>query len=92
MAADPIAASPLSRVTGTADAVGSARHPSNTRKGFPWRETGIRLFILILAGALIVLVAREWDWWVGSAVRQTTDDAYLQADITALAAKSPGYV
>ena len=92
MAADPIAASPLSRVTGTADAVGSVRHPSKTRKGLPLRETGIRLFILVLAGALIVFVAREWNWWVGSAVQQSTDDAYLQADITALAAKSPGYV
>jgi membrane fusion protein (multidrug efflux system) len=47
---------------------------------------------LLLAGALVVLVAREWDWWVGSAARQSTDDAYLQADLTPLAAKSPGYV
>jgi membrane fusion protein (multidrug efflux system) len=38
------------------------------------------------------VVAREWDWWVGSAVEQSTDDAYLQADMTPLAAKVPGYV
>ena len=35
---------------------------------------------------------REWDWWVGSATLQRTDDAYLQADTTPLAAKVPGYV
>jgi len=37
-------------------------------------------------------VAIDWNVWVGSAILQTTDDAYLQADITPLAAKSPGYV
>jgi membrane fusion protein (multidrug efflux system) len=54
--------------------------------------TGIRLFILLLIGGLIAVVASEWDWWVGSAVEQTTDDAYLQADLTPLAAKIAGYV
>jgi membrane fusion protein (multidrug efflux system) len=34
----------------------------------------------------------DWNLWVGSVALQTTDDAYLQADITPLAAKSPGYV
>src|SRR5271165_6199067 len=43
-------------------------------------------------GPLIAFVANEWDWWVGSAVLQTTDDAYLHADLTPLAAKVPGYV
>jgi membrane fusion protein (multidrug efflux system) len=66
--------------------------PGAPRGSFPWLGTGIRLFILLLVGALIVVVAREWDWWVGSAVRQSTDDAYLQADLTPLAAKVPGYV
>jgi hypothetical protein len=91
MAADRVA-SPSSRLSGAVDAVDSLRDPSKTRQALPWREIGIRLLILILAGALIVFVAREWDRWVGSAVQQSTDDAYLQADITALAAKSPGYV
>jgi membrane fusion protein (multidrug efflux system) len=58
----------------------------------PWLGIGIRIFILLLVGALIAMVSLEWDWWVGSAVRQTTDDAYLEADMTPLAAKVPGYV
>jgi membrane fusion protein (multidrug efflux system) len=52
----------------------------------------IRLFILLLIAGLVLVVAREWDWWVGSATLQTTDDAYLHADTTPLAAKVPGYV
>jgi len=52
----------------------------------------IRVFILVLIGALVLVVAREWDGWLGSAVLQKTDDAYLQADTTPLAAKVPGYV
>jgi membrane fusion protein (multidrug efflux system) len=62
------------------------------KRAFGWTRAGVRLFILSLIGALIVVVAREWDWWVGSASFQSTDDAYLRADTTPLAAKVPGYV
>ena len=58
----------------------------------PWSGTGIRVLVLLLTGLLVIFVAREWDWWIGSAIQQSTDDAYLQADVTPLAAKSPGYV
>jgi membrane fusion protein, multidrug efflux system len=58
----------------------------------PWRATGIRFLILLLAGFLVAFLAYEWNWWVGAAREQRTDDAYLQADLTPLAAKSPGYV
>jgi membrane fusion protein, multidrug efflux system len=55
-------------------------------------STAIRIFILVLIGALVLVVAREWNLWVGAATLQSTDDAYLQADTTPLAAKVPGYV
>jgi len=61
-------------------------------RSFPWLGAGIRLFILPLVSALVLVVAHEWDWWVGSAVLQRTDDAYLQADLTPLAAQGAGYV
>jgi membrane fusion protein, multidrug efflux system len=57
-----------------------------------WAGTAIRLFIAVMAVAVIGFVAIDWNLWVGSAILQTTDDAYLQADLTPLAAKSPGYV
>jgi len=57
-----------------------------------WLGMGIRLVILLLVGGLVAMVAQNWDWWVGSAREQTTDDAYLQADLTPLAAQISGYV
>jgi membrane fusion protein, multidrug efflux system len=74
------------------DAVSASHRSTNAPRGSAWYGAGIRLFILALVGVLVVVVAREWDWWVGSAVEQSTDDAYLQADLTPLAAKVPGYV
>jgi membrane fusion protein (multidrug efflux system) len=62
------------------------------RKPFAWAYGGVRLFILVLIGILVLVVMREWNWWVGSATLQSTDDAYLEADTTPLAAKVPGYV
>jgi membrane fusion protein, multidrug efflux system len=57
-----------------------------------WSGTVIRIFIVVLAILLVGIVASDWNLWVGSTVMQTTDDAYLQADLTPLAAKSQGYV
>jgi membrane fusion protein (multidrug efflux system) len=57
-----------------------------------WSGAAIRIFIVVLALLLAVVAALDWNFWVGAAVLQTTNDAYLQADITPLAAKSPGYI
>jgi|ERR1700720_1812613 membrane fusion protein, multidrug efflux system len=65
--------------------------PKGTSARFPLGFV-IRLFILVLVGCLILIVAFEWDLWIGSTALQTTNDAYLQADTTPLAAKVPGYV
>jgi membrane fusion protein (multidrug efflux system) len=83
---------PEMRVAHTDDAGHLPFAPSAPRRTFPWLATSIRLFIVLLVAALIAFVAYEWDWWIGSAVMQSTDDAYLQADLTPLAAQVPGYV
>jgi membrane fusion protein, multidrug efflux system len=70
----------------------SAASASAKKRSFAWAGAGIRLFILALIGALVLVVFREWNWWVSSSALQSTDDAYLQADTTPLAAKAPGYV
>jgi membrane fusion protein (multidrug efflux system) len=57
-----------------------------------WSGAAIRIFVVVLAILLGCIVALDWNVWVGSAILQVTDDAYLQADLTPLAAKSPGYV
>jgi len=84
-----VPAPPLAR---SSDAAGELPMREANRQSWPWRGIAIRLFILLLVGGLIVVVATQWDWWVGSAHWQTTDDAYLTADLTPLAAKVPGYV
>jgi len=73
-------------------ATGSPAGTPDARGTFSWFEAGIRLFVVLVAAALAIFVARKWDWWTAWSVQQTTDDAYLQADLTPLAAKSPGYV
>jgi membrane fusion protein, multidrug efflux system len=70
----------------------ASRWATMGRRLLPSLGGAIRLFIVFLIGVLVVFVARDWDWWQGSAARQVTNDAYLQADLTPLAAKSPGYV
>jgi membrane fusion protein (multidrug efflux system) len=57
-----------------------------------WSKAAIRVFVLFLIGVLMIVLARDWDWSVGSAVEQSTNNAYLEADTTPLAAKSSGYV
>jgi len=59
----------------------------------PWSGiTLVRLAVLIVAGVIVVLFATQWDRWVGLAVRQVTDDAYVRGDITPLSAHIEGYV
>jgi membrane fusion protein, multidrug efflux system len=81
----------MADATDAAAAERSAR-PLAPARTFPWLALGLRLFILLLVGGLVVVLAHEWDWWVGSAIEQSTDDAYIEADTTPLAAKVPGYV
>jgi membrane fusion protein (multidrug efflux system) len=61
-----------------------------------WRHLSggmlVRLAVLIIAGAVVVVFATRWDFWVGSSARQVTDDAYVRGDITPLSAKVEGYV
>jgi membrane fusion protein (multidrug efflux system) len=59
----------------------------------PWSgNTLVHLTVLVAATIIVVLFATQWDRWVGLAVRQVTDDAYVRGDITPLSAKVEGYV
>jgi len=51
-----------------------------------------RALVFIAALTILVIVTTRWSRWEGRAGWQTTDDAYLEADITPVAAKVPGYV
>jgi membrane fusion protein (multidrug efflux system) len=51
-----------------------------------------RALVFIVALVILIVVVTRWNSWQGAPGWQTTDDAYLQADLTPLAAKVPGYV
>jgi membrane fusion protein, multidrug efflux system len=62
---------------------------------FDWRAPPDwiwRALIFLFAVAVLVLITTRWNRWEANARRQTTDDAYLQADLTPIAAKVAGYV
>jgi membrane fusion protein (multidrug efflux system) len=65
------------------------------KSAFDWRElpdwTWRALVFLFAVGALVLITTR-WNRWETNARQQSTDDAYLQSDLTPIAAKVAGYV
>ena len=57
-----------------------------------WVGLPVSLGIVAIAAVLAIVFATRWDSWVSGRVAQTTDDAYVKADITPLSAKIEGYV
>ena len=51
-----------------------------------------RVLIFIVALAVLIVITTRWTRWEGNAEWQTTDDAYLQADLTPIVAKVAGYL
>ena len=51
-----------------------------------------RAVILLLAVGVLVLITTRWSRWESNSRRQSTDDAYLQSDLTPISAKVAGYV
>ena len=52
----------------------------------------VPVLVLLLAAAILVGITGGWSRWVGDAVKQKTDDAYLRADITPLSTRVSGTV
>ena len=57
-----------------------------------WIGLPVSLGIVAIAAVLAIVFATRWDSWISGRVAQTTDDAYVKADITPLSAKIEGYV
>jgi len=51
-----------------------------------------RTLTFVVAVTLVVVILTRWTQWEGRPGWQASDDAYLQADLTPIAAKVPGYV
>jgi membrane fusion protein (multidrug efflux system) len=60
-----------------------------------WNKTfeyGWRALVFIVAVGIIFVVSTRWSRWEGRPGWQETNDAYLQSDLTPIAAKVAGYV
>jgi membrane fusion protein (multidrug efflux system) len=57
------------------------------RSDFIWRT-----LIFLIALAVLIVITTRWNRWEGNARWQSTDDAYLQADLTPIATKVSGYI
>jgi membrane fusion protein, multidrug efflux system len=51
-----------------------------------------RTVTCLVAVAMLTVIATRWNRWEGDAEWQSTDDAYLQADLTPISAKVTGYI
>jgi membrane fusion protein (multidrug efflux system) len=58
----------------------------------PWGRLAIPVFAVLAAFGFIVLATLRWDAWVGGAVIQTTNDAYVRAELTRLSSRVAGEV
>ncbi|MBR0819266.1 HlyD family secretion protein [Bradyrhizobium liaoningense] len=57
-----------------------------------WSRLAVPLFAVIVALAFVALATLRFDEWVGNAVIQTTNDAYVRSDLTRLASRVSGEV
>src|SRR5215467_7509626 len=57
-----------------------------------WKRWLVPGAILLMAAGILVLVTGNWNRWVGDRAWQSTDDAYVRADLTPLSTKVAGLV
>jgi len=74
----------------SAGAAAAAASPSAPRTSFV--RIGIPVLATLAALAFVALATLRWDQWVGSATIQTTNDAYVRAELTRLSSRVAGEV
>jgi membrane fusion protein (multidrug efflux system) len=74
----------------TAAKAPTRQSPPSSRTAFG--RLAIPLFAVLLAFGFIALATLRWDEWVGDAVIQTTNDAYVKAETTQLSSRVAGEV
>lgn len=74
----------------TSAAVAAARAAALQRGA--WSRFAIPLFAVLVAFAFVAVATLRWDAWVGGATIQTTNDAYVRAELTRLSSRVAGEV
>jgi membrane fusion protein, multidrug efflux system len=92
VAAPPAAhtVSPSATPLPSAPPTGSASAPIGSRSTLARLATP--LFAVLTAFGFIALAMLRWDEWVGNAVIQTTNDAYVKAEMTRLSSRVAGEI
>ena len=52
----------------------------------------VPIIVLLVAAGLLIAIAGHWTVWEGDQADQSTDDAYLRADVTPLSTRISGTV
>ncbi len=89
MATSPVPATISSPASAAAPAVVD-RAPSRLKSA--WQSYGTSFVVILLAAAVFITIAGNWNGWEGSRIEQVTNDAYVRGDLTPLSTKVPGLV
>ncbi|WP_420839403.1 HlyD family secretion protein [Bradyrhizobium oropedii] len=81
-----------SQVSQTATAPVQAPAKSQPAASGFWGRFAIPLFAVLVALVFVAVATTHWNGWVGSATIQTTDDAYVRAELTQLSSRVSGEV
>jgi len=82
---------PVSAGQPASTATPAAVPPAKPAPGL-WGRLVIPLFAVLAALGFIALATVRWDEWTGSATIQSTNDAYVRADLTRLSSRVAGEV
>jgi membrane fusion protein, multidrug efflux system len=81
--------------TGSAAAAPIAVAPGSGPEAGPpsaWGRLALPVFAVLVALGFVVLATVRWNSWIGAAAIQTTNDAYVRADVTTLSTRVSGEV
>jgi membrane fusion protein (multidrug efflux system) len=57
-----------------------------------WKRWLVPATILLISAGILILITGNWNRWVGNRTWESTDDAYVRADLTPLSTKVAGLV
>jgi membrane fusion protein (multidrug efflux system) len=86
---DQAAPAPASPTAAPAPTAAAPSKPSAPSSGF-WVRFAVPLFAVLVALVFVALATLRWDEWTGNARIQTTNDAYVRADLTRLSSRVAG--
>ena len=92
---NPAPAAQTGSITSSPAAPATAKAPTSPLQpgsGTAVRRLAIPLVAVLIAFGFIALATLRWDAWVGDAVIQTTNDAYVKAETTRLSSRVAGEV